>query len=763
MRFSPLFALFISLCTAAQNSLPPIGLWREHLPYQNAVSVTASEKKIYCATPYSLFSVQKETKEIERISRVSGLSETGISAIEYDAASKKLIVGYRSSNLDLVDEAGVHNLPDLKRKNLSGDKTIYNIFTENNFCFLSTGLGVIVIDENRTEIRDSWFIGQGASYVKTNAFTKNNGFYYAATEEGLKKTASNNSNPALFSNWTTVSGSNGLGYAPCKSVANLGGKTLALQNDSVFIENGNTWRLLFANGWPVVSMNVSGEKLFVCESRTNGTGQVVVLNADGSVNATLSQSGITPFPQKAIGSSNDYWVADLYGGLSHWTGNTPEVFRPNSPFSVASGGMTVYNNTAYATAGSVNESWNYQYNRNGIFRLRNGYWDNYNQYGYALLDTLMDFITVAVDPRDETVWAGSYGGGLLHIKDNQLKIFKQDSPIGATVGDASSYRVAGLAFDKENNLWISNFGSDHQLRVLKHDGSWQSFSAPFLLNVNAAAQIVIDDANQKWIVSPLGNGLIVFNDNQTIDDLSDDKWKLYRSGAGQGNLPSKDVLCIAKDKSGFIWVGTSDGIALIPCPQQAFNGGCEAILPVITDGNFAGYLFKGQEIRSIAVDGADRKWVATSSGVWLVSADGDKVLEHFTEDNSSLLSNDVKNVAINGSTGEVFFATSKGISAYRAVATEASETKGNVLVFPNPVPPAYNGSIGIRGLPENVIVKITETNGRLVFKTRALGGQATWNGKDYTGRQAASGIYLVLAADESQQAKVVAKIIFVSR
>ncbi|HWJ92460.1 MAG TPA: hypothetical protein VNR87_15190, partial [Flavisolibacter sp.] len=80
MRFSPLFALFISLCTAAQNSLPPIGLWREHLPYQNAVSVTASEKKIYCATPYSLFSVQKETKEIERISRVSGLSETGISA-----------------------------------------------------------------------------------------------------------------------------------------------------------------------------------------------------------------------------------------------------------------------------------------------------------------------------------------------------------------------------------------------------------------------------------------------------------------------------------------------------------------------------------------------------------------------------------------------------------------------------------------------------------------------------------------------------------
>src|SRR6476661_2299689 len=101
----------ISLCTAAQNRFPAIGLWREHLPYQNAVAVTASEKKIYCATPYSLFTVQKDTKEIERISKVSGLSETGISTIEFDALSKKLIVAYSSSNLDLIDEEGVHNLP----------------------------------------------------------------------------------------------------------------------------------------------------------------------------------------------------------------------------------------------------------------------------------------------------------------------------------------------------------------------------------------------------------------------------------------------------------------------------------------------------------------------------------------------------------------------------------------------------------------------------------------------------------------------------
>ncbi|HEY0041856.1 MAG TPA: T9SS type A sorting domain-containing protein, partial [Flavisolibacter sp.] len=174
---------------------------------------------------------------------------------------------------------------------------------------------------------------------------------------------------------------------------------------------------------------------------------------------------------------------------------------------------------------------------------------------------------------------------------------------------------------------------------------------------------------------------------------------------------------------------------------------------------FANFLFKGQEVRSIAIDGADRKWVATASGVWLISRDGDKVLASYTEQNSPLLSNDVKRITINGQTGEVFFATAKGLISYRGSATAHEETKNNVLVYPNPVPPNFSGTIGIRGVPENTVVKITEANGRLVYQTRSLGGQATWNGKDYKGMKAASGVYLVIAADESGEEKVVTKIV----
>lgn len=739
-------------------------MWREHLPYQGAIDVTASDKKMYAATLYSLFSISLSTKEVERISKVAGLSETGISTIKFDPASKKLFVAYSNSNIDVIDEKGIRNIPDLKRETISGDKNIYHIYPDNNRCYLSTGLGVIVLDADKFEIKDSWFIGNTGGNVKTNAFTKGNGFFYAATEEGLKKISVSNSNPADFINWQNLAGTNGLSFSACRSVMNFQNRIIALQNDSLFVENGNAWSLFFANGWPVVSINVSGNNLFVCQRQSNGASQVLILNSNGAIQRTLQQPNVISFPKNAITVNNDVWIADAFGGLSEWSGNNFEVYKLNSPADVSSGSMAFYNEVFYATAGSVNESWNYQYNRSGVFKMDENYWTNYNQYNFPVLDTLMDFITVAVDPRDESVWAGSYGGGLLHIKSNgQLEIFKQNSPIQQTIGDPGSYRVSGLMFDQQNNLWISNFGSPQQLHVLKNDGTWRSFSAPFFLFLNAASQILIDDVNQKWMVSPLGNGLLVFNDNNTLENTSDDKWKLYRQGTGPGNLPSNEVWSIAKDKNGFIWIGTSDGVGIIQCPQEVFSTGCETVWPVIKEGNFANYLFKGQVVRSIAVDGADRKWIATSGGAWLVSPDGDKVIANFTEENSPLLSSDVKSIAVNGKTGEVFFATSKGISSFRGTATDAAETKNNVLVFPNPVPPSYNGTIGIRGLPENSIVKITETNGRLVYQTRSLGGQAIWNGKDYKGNQASSGIYLVLAVDETKQEKVVAKIVFISK
>jgi hypothetical protein len=754
----------ISAYGIAQQSAPPIGMWREHLPYQGTIDVTASSNKIYAATEYALFSVDLKTNEVTRLSKVSGLSETGVSAIKFDELSNKLFIAYSNSNIDIIDNTGIHNVPELKRKVITGDKNIYDIYTNERLSYLSTGLGVIVVDAEKYEIRDSWIIGENGGPVKTNMFTMSNGYYYAATEEGLKTTSATSGNPANFSSWINLAGTNGLSASAAKAVVNYNNTIVVLQNDTLFIKNSQEFQPFFANGWPVASVNATGNKLILSQRKPTGEASVIILDANGNIITELKQDNVIAMPENAIAVMDEYWVADLYGGLSRWTnGSVTEVYKLNSPDNIALGQLAVANNNFYAAAGAVNDSWNYQYNPNGIYQLNNGYWTSYNKYHNPSLDTILDIIVVAPDLRDGTIWAGSFGGGLVHLgTDNTVKIFKQDSPLENIPGDPGSYRVSGLAFDQEHNLWISNFGASHPLHVLKNDGSWQSYTIPLNLNLNAVGRIVIDEAYQKWIQSPLGNGLLVFNDNGTIDNNSDDKWKLYSVGTGSGNLPSNDVTALAKDKNGFMWIGTTNGIGVFQCPSETFTSGCDAIWPVIREGNFANYLFKGEVVKSIAVDGADRKWVATSSGAWLVNSEGDKVLLHFTEENSPLLSNNVLEIALDGKTGEVYFATDKGICSYRSDATEASADQGNVLVFPNPVPPGYNGPIAIKGLPENSTAKITELNGRLVYQVRSLGGQAIWNGRDYKGRKVASGIYIVIASDEQQQQKAVTKIVFIS-
>lgn len=750
----------------AQNIFPAVGQWREHLPYNSVIDVSAGNKKVFAATPYSLFAVDIQQNSIERFSKVSGLSETGISTIQYDEAAHKLVIAYTNSNIDIITANAKKNIPDLKRQNSSGDKSVYSIFIKGNNYFLSTGLGIIVIDGDRYEIKDSWQLGNTGNAVKVTGFTSDGINYYAATTEGLKYTPVSTPDPGNYQRWSLVNVSDGLSTGAVNNVVLLQNKVITLKNDSLFVLNNSKWIFFYADGWPVVNVNTSGNQLHLSQRKTNGEAKVTVLNTDGGTVKTLQQPGVISFPRKAILYNNEYWIADQFGGLSRFQPpSTFERYQINSPFEKASGAMIVKNGIFYATAGEVNASWNYQYNRNGIYKFVDGSWTNYNQYSNPALDTLLDFISIAIDPVDESIWAGSFGGGLLHINNHQQpEIFKQNSPIGATIGDPTSYRVSGLAFDKDKNLWISNFGAAQPLLVKKTDGSWNSFTLPFNLFGNTTASIVIDDENQKWIISPLGNGLLLFNHGNDINSINDDQWKLYSTGAGRGNLPSNEVLSIAKDKSGFIWVGTSDGIGVIQCPSTAFSSqGCDALLPVVKQGSFNGFLFKGEEVRSIAVDGADRKWIATKNGAWLISADGEKIIYQFTENNSPLLSNDVQQIAIDGQTGEVYFATLNGICSFRSAATDGSEENKNVIVFPNPVPPGFSGSIAIRGLVKNAIVKITELNGRLVYQTRALGGQAIWNGKNYNGQKIASGAYLVLVSDEGRQEKIATKIFFISK
>ena len=755
------FLLYFSLLSKAQ--LPPIGQWREHLSYNQAVQVAAAKDIIWCATPYSLFSVSVADNTIERFSKMNGLHETGIQRIQWDADADKLVVAYYNSNIDILQHGKIYNVDDIKQKNITGDKTIYNIFCYQGIAYCSAGIGIIAVDESKYEVKDTYIIGAAGNNTKVNGFTTDAAFFYAATDEGLKRAATSTVNLPDYRNWQLVSGSNGLPQGVCSNVVAVQNKIIAQKNDSLFVLNGSTWSLLYADGWHINNITAIENRLLVCQQKT-GAARVLVMTNTASIEKTVVQNNTLVNPAQAVTLQNTVWVADSATGLLAYNSAQAQRYQPNSPSSLTTGEMTVKNNTLWAAAGTVAPNWSNTFSKNGLFRFNNEEWTNFNKESIPAMDSLYDIVTVAVDPKDNTAWAGSFGGGLLHLTtDKTIQVFKQNSPLAASFTNTNNYFIAGLAFDDENNLWIADYGAVQNIAVKKTDGNWNKFFTPFSLNNYAVTQIVTDNFHQKWIVSP-GNGLVCFNTGQTIDNTGDDKWKLYTTGTGNGNLPSNNVLCIAKDKNSFIWVGTSKGVGVIQCPQHIFGAqGCDAIIPVVQQDNFAGYLFGDEQVQTIAVDGADRKWVGTKNGLWLISADGDKIIYRFTEDNSPLLNNDVKKITINGQTGEVFIATAKGMCSFRSTATEGSAENSNVLVFPNPVPPDYGGTIAIRGLVDNAFVKITELDGRLVYQTRALGGQAIWNGKNYKGGRVATGVYLVLVSDDGRTEKIATKIVFISK
>ena len=248
----------------------------------------------------------------------------------------------------------------------------------------------------------------------------------------------------------------------------------------------------------------------------------------------------------------------------------------------------------------------------------------------------------------------------------------------------------------------------------------------------------------------------------TLQDPADDKYYKLSTGVGNGNLPSNTVYCVAKDKNNNIWIGTANGIGIVSNCYAPFDGTppCDAQIPIVQYDQYAGYLFAGSNVRTIAVDGANRKWVGTDEGVWLLSSDASQIVYRFTQDNSPLPSNHIEKIAVDQVTGEVYIGTDQGLVSYRGTATDGNTSNSNVLIFPDPVPSGYSGTIAIKGLTADADVRITDVTGQLVFRTKALGGQAVWNGVDYKGHRPQSGVYLVFASSSDGSQVYSGKMVF---
>jgi ligand-binding sensor domain-containing protein len=191
-------------------------------------------------------------------------------------------------------------------------------------------------------------------------------------------------------------------------------------------------------------------------------------------------------------------------------------------------------------------------------------------------------------------------------------------------------------------------------------------------------------------------------------------------------------------------------------PERIFSTDLKAYrikIPRNDGSGLADYMLGTETITAIAVDGANRKWIGTSSsGAYLLSPDGVKQIANYNESNSPLFSNSIMSISVDNKSGNVWFATSLGVQSLRGVATEGADEFTEVYAFPNPVREDFEGNLTITGLLRETRVSITDISGNLVYKTVSDGGQASWDLRTYNGQRVATGVYMVFcsATDGSQ-------------
>lgn len=327
-----------------------------------------------------------------------------------------------------------------------------------------------------------------------------------------------------------------------------------------------------------------------------------------------------------------------------------------------------------------------------------------------------------------------------------------NSTIDSVGLDKSSQHIVDLTHAIDGTPWILN-----QSRGLQawSNNQWSTFPVPTNSIFTNQAQMISSQSGQLWMAAPQNQGLLIYQTNNTNKQGA---WFSKTTSPNNGNLPSNAVTSIIEDLSGQIWVGTDNGIAIFQCDDLSSNP-CNAYLPIVNNNGFNAYLFQKETVQCMAVDGANRKWIGTNNGLWLISPDGLEILEHFTSTNSPLPTDSITQIIIEPNSGEVFINTSEELVSYRGTATSGSNTQEALFIFPNPVPPEMNGLITIKKITNNALVKITDINGKLVFQTRALGGQAIWNGRTYEGNKVASGMYLVFVQNNEGTEKTTGKIL----
>ena len=768
MKF--LFALLLTFNLGAQIGT---GEWRLHVPNKSGIDVVVGENVVYTAFGSGLMEYDIATSDISLWTDVNSLSDISLTCLEYYTAQSALYIGYENGNIDKIVNNKVTNIPAIRLAEISGSKRINKIVGYNNYIYVATGFSIVKIDPIKNEVSDTYYPTNSNDPILDVSFR--NDSIFALTSSTMYRGFIESSALADPAQWFVDSRlktlSAGNSYREIEVIND--GLYVFSSNpiygmDSVY-QIKNTGMTLVQD--PALNLEINSIENFNGRLAVNLYDAIIIYNLDlpsYTVESVLYGNGI--IANNSFFHNGIYWIADGFNGLTRYVNGFGERIGFQGPKKKKFYAMDCNKGKLLIAGGGVNGH-QMTFNNTGVHVFENEEWvikDDGNQ-SFWQGEHVWDFLCVAVNPADKNKMAvGSFSEIPLSLftDGNQVSdtFTVNNSPIESTMWNMEAM-ISDIKYDESGNLWVANAYCIDPLKVYTKESTWQTISlGPFAINA-VINQIEIDYNGNKWLAMG-GVGLLALNDNNTITVLTDDKIKVINSGENSGALPSNEVTALAVDFNNEIWIGTENGFAILYNSSAVFDAASGSYnvqrIKIEVDGNVE-YLLGNTYITDIEVDGANRKWLGTeSAGVFLLSADGTEIVQNFTVDNSPLISNNIIDMELDQSTGELFLITDKGLISYRTDATYEDPEYSNVKVFPNPVKPEFSGQITIQGIKYDSDIHVTDIAGNVVYKTTSNGGTATWNGKTLTGEKVKSGVYLFWTAPNVGKGRKVGKVVVIN-
>ena len=762
MNYRKLLALLLSmLClTAAAQQL---GTWQLYLSYYIATKNVTAGSMVYSLMNGNLLSYDTEDGEVRTYDHLNTLSDIGITHIAYSKEADKLIIVYGSSNIDLLDRDGnVQNLSALKDKRILGKEVAY-VSVTGSMAYLATGFGLVEVDMKEGVFRNTYKLNFNIYSVAASDeavfLGTSGGIFYCKKSDNM----------LVESNWKLR-----FDWGGMRNMYFYQGKLMAMNNSALFILDP------YAKGYAI---HMDGTFTFLKESEGRliwGNATQLCYTTDITAQPTVLSVENTWTDVSCQGST--YWMSEQDKGLRSYKLSegtvvpTGEIIQPSSPIRDL-GYRVNWIGDRLLVAGGINTVSSF-YNPATAMYYENGQWTNFTEMEkpaeYPRLN-VFNTTDLVQDPLDDTHhFASPFRTGLCEYRNGKfVKVYNHDnSPLKSVLYPSRYYynyvTCSALSYDSDGNLWMANTIRDTVIHVLKPDGKWLNLYYPEIDGVSLIDQILHHSSGIKLFSSRRIEMRGVFClDTKGTDRTTDDRTILHQNIVNQDGTTYEplEFYCLCEDLDGMVWVGTSAGLFVIEDVTKVFDPSMQFTQIKINrnDGSgLADYLLNDVSISCITIDAANRKWIGThTNGAYLISADGQEMIHHFTNEDSPLLSDNVQSIAVHPGTGEVVFGTDKGLCSYISDATAPAEelSKSNVVVFPNPVTPDYNGPIAIRGLTSDSEVKILSSGGQLVWNGTSAGGTCTWNGCANNGRKVASGVYHVVANNSDGDKAILTRIV----